>query len=467
MNQPWRLIIPSKIRVMIAWENSKILMAMRMEEDDELEDGDEIMVDDGTGEEEKEPEYEVYIPGRALEDGEKLEIDNSTYDMYHQFSVNWPCLTFDIIPDGLGDNRTKFPMSLYLAAGTQADSAEKNQVQIMKISQLCKTIHDDDAAVEGDSDDEIDEDPILETRSLAHIGGVNRIRVHAPLPEVVLAATWSETGKVNIYNLHPSLFAMDHPGTTVPAAALQPLHIVETHGMHEGYAMDWSSLEAGKLLTGDNDRRIYLTTINDSGIFPDRVPFSGHQSSVEDLQWSPVQKNIFASCSADKTVRIWDIRAKKRAHVTFTAHNEDVNVISWNRNVSHLLASGSDDGTFSIWDLRSLKVVSSGKPAPVAHFKWHTAPITSIEWHPTDESTLAVAGADDQVTQWDLSVEQDDEDPAHAALKQANGAVVPPQLLFSHQGQTNIKEIHWHRQLPGCMVSTAESGFNIFKTISV
>ncbi|KAJ9087697.1 Ribosome assembly protein rrb1, variant 3 [Entomophthora muscae] len=260
---------------------------------------------------------------------------------------------------------------------------------------------------------------------------------------------------------------MDHPGTTVPAAALQPLHIVETHGMHEGYAMDWSSLEAGKLLTGDNDRRIYLTTINDSGIFPDRVPFFGHQSSVEDLQWSPVQKNIFASCSADKTVRIWDIRAKKRAHVTFTAHDEDVNVISWNRNVSHLLASGSDDGTFSIWDLRSLKVVSGGKPAPVAHFKWHTAPITSIEWHPTDESTLAVAGADDQVTQWDLSVEQDDEDPAHAALKQANGAVIPPQLLFSHQGQTNIKEIHWHRQLPGCMVSTAESGFNIFKTISV
>lgn len=102
------------------------------------------------------------------------------------------------------------------------------------------------AAVEGESDDEIDEDPILETRTLAHIGGVNRIRVHAPHPDIALAATWSETGKVNIYNLHPHLFAMDHVGTTVPAEAFQPLHIVETHGMHEGYAMDWSSLEPGK-----------------------------------------------------------------------------------------------------------------------------------------------------------------------------------------------------------------------------
>ncbi|KAI0218978.1 Ribosome assembly protein rrb1 [Massospora cicadina] len=436
-------------------------------EDEVEEEEDEVMVEDTEDDENKEPEYEVYIPGRALEDGEKLEIDNSTYEMYHQFSINWPCLSFDVIPDGFGDNRTKFPMTLYLAAGTQADNAAKNQVQIMKISHLCKTKYDDDAAVEGDSDDEVDEDPILETRALSHVGGVNRLRVHAPHPDIALASTWADTGKVNIYNLYPHLYAMDHPGSVVPAEALQPLHVVETHGRHEGYAMDWSLLEAGKLITGDNDRHIYLTTLTEAGVVPNCVPFSGHQSSIEDLQWSPSEKTIFASCSADKTVRIWDVRVKKHAQLKFQAHDEDVNVITWNRNVSYLLASGSDDGSFSIWDLRSLKAISENKPAPVAHFKWHTAPITSIEWHPTDESTLAVAGADDQITQWDLSVEQDDEDPAHAALRQANGATIPPQLLFSHQGQSNIKELHWHRQIPGCVISTAESGFNIFKTISV
>jgi ribosome assembly protein RRB1 len=105
-------------------------------------------------------------------------------------------------------------------------------------------------------------------------------------------------------------------------------------------------------------------------------------------------------------------------------------------------------------------------PTPVAAFAWHRAPITSIEWHPTDDSVFAAAGADDQTTLWDLSVEPDD-DEAGAAAAAGAARDVPPQLLFAHQGQRDVKEVHWHPQIPGAVITTALDGFNVFKTISV
>ncbi|GBO39376.1 Glutamate-rich WD repeat-containing protein 1, partial [Araneus ventricosus] len=97
----------------------------------------------------------------------------------------------------------------------------------------------------------------------------------------------------------------------------------------------------------------------------------------------------------------------------------------------------------------------------ICTFKYHTAPITSVEWHPTDHSVFAASGSDDLVTQWDLAVERDDAEQDQP-LKD-----LPPQLLFIHQGQKEVKELHWHKQMPGVLVSTAQTGLNVFRTISI
>ena len=70
--------------------------------------------------------------------------------------------------------------------------------------------------------------------------------------------------------------------------------------------------------------------------------------SVEDIQWSPSEGSVFCSCSADKSVRVWDVRAKAPQISLVDVHPADVNVISWNRHVSYLLASGADDGSFKV-----------------------------------------------------------------------------------------------------------------------
>lgn len=106
------------------------------------------------------------------------------------------------------------------------------------------------------------------------------------------------------------------------------------------------------------------------------------------------------------------------------------------------------------------------RPSPVAAFTWHKAPVTSIEWHPTEDSAFVASGADDQITLWDLAVEED-EDEAGVLSQEPAMKEVPPQLLFVHQGQRDIKEVHWHPQIPGAVMSTALDGFNVFKTISI
>jgi ribosome assembly protein RRB1 len=140
--------------------------------------------------------------------------------------------------------------------------------------------------------------------------------------------------------------------------------------------------------------------------------------------------------------------------------------------------SGADDGSFKIWDLKNFRA-----DAPVAHFKWHRAQITGtkhisllivccciglyyvfglagVQWHPHEESTLAVASADDSISIWDMSLEPDNEVPAVGAELEDD---IPPQLLFVHQGQQEVKEVHFHPQISSMLFSTAADGFNVFQ----
>ncbi|KAF9460123.1 glutamate-rich WD repeat containing [Collybia nuda] len=427
---------------------------------------------------------DVFIPGiHVLGNDEVLEADDSVYIMRHPMNVNWPCLSFDVLRDNLGDERQRYPVTAYLVAGTQADVAENNELTVYKLSSLHRTQKDGDESDLDDDDDEdhLDEDPILEHRSIPHIGGVNRLRAQplppsSPFPPVSQpyhVATWAETGKVHIFDIRPLLESLDVPGYSFDRSRTQsPIFTIDSHGRAEGFAMDWaaSGPSSLRLLTGDVHSKIYLTTSTPSGFNALSQPFLTHTSSVEDLQWSPSEPTVFASCSADKSVQIWDVRSKGRKSVAGinSAHESDVNVISWNRISTYLLLSGGDEGGIKVWDLRSVKKNGAvgPNPTPVATFSWHKAPITSVEWHPTEDSIFAASGADDQITMWDLAVEHDDDETGMGGTLEATQAV-PPQLLFVHQGQRDIKEVHWHPQIPGTVISTALDGFNIFKTISV
>ncbi|KAH8679248.1 WD40-repeat-containing domain protein [Ilyonectria robusta] len=411
----------------------------------------------------------TFIVGRSkLEPGQTLAPDLTTYEMLHNLSTPWPCLSFDIVKDGLGDARKAYPATMYTVAGTQAESAKAsdNQIMVMKFSGLSKMDRGDESDSDGDDDE--DSDPILESKSIPISSTTNRIRSHQipsqelGRPQTTLTATMTESSNVFIHDITPHLASFDNPGTTISAQQNKPISTIRAH-KSEGYALDWSpTVPGGKLLTGDNDGLIYMTSRTDGGGWvTDNRAFQGHTSSVEELQWSPSEQSVFASASSDGTIRVWDVRSKSRkAAITVQVSNVDVNVMSWSRQTSHLLASGDDNGVWGVWDLRQWKA-DAQKPQPIASFDFHKEQITSVEWHPTDDSIMAVAAADNTVTLWDLAVELDDEESKDTAGVKD----VPPQLLFVHYLK-DVKEVHWHPQITGSLVATGEE-FSVFRTISV
>ncbi|GAW07055.1 glutamate-rich WD repeat containing [Lentinula edodes] len=465
-----------------AWEDE-------IEEDEDVVDAEADSQEDGMDVDELMPAIEeseqpsatpdVFIPGtHTLGEDEILEPDESVYLMRHSTGVDWPCLSFDILRDNLGEERQRFPHTVWIVTGTQADLAKNNEIVVYKMSSLHKTQKngDDSDSDDDEEDDALDEDPIIEHRSVPHLGGVNRIRAQPlpasePLPpptQPYHVASWAETGKIHIWDMRPLIESLETPGYSFDKLrSSKPVFTIDAHGRAEGFAMDWAASSASsiRLLTGDINSQIFLTTSTVSGFSVLPQPFTSHTSSVEDIQWSPAEPTVFASCSADRTVQIWDVRSKGRKSVAGIdpAHESDVNVISWNKGTSYLLVSGGDEGSIKVWDLRNVqkKGTSTPTPTPIASFDWHKGPITSLEWHPSDLSTFAASSADGIVSLWDLAVEHDD-DEMNETLDTKD---IPPQMLFNHH-QKDVKEIHWHPQIPGAVVSTGAEGFDVFSTIA-
>ncbi|KAH9256518.1 hypothetical protein BASA81_005433 [Batrachochytrium salamandrivorans] len=416
--------------------------------------------------------FNPYKP--VTEDLGPMEFDPSAYGAIHQMKLDWPALSFDFFRDHLGIDRTRFPTSVWFIAGTQALQANQNGLNLVRVSNFCRTKQSDDLddgmVVE---DDEEMGDPTLEYRSLSLVdGAVNRVRAMPQEPGVV--AVWSESGKVHLYDARKQLQSLNldsaaNQGGLKPYSG--PVYTMNKH-QDEGYAMDWSLCKSARLATGDCKGSIYVWDVDPVGGVGLSNAYLGHKGSVEDVQWSPSQENCFATCGVDGTIKIWDTRAPERKHsLSQRGHDQDINVLAWNPKIEYLLASGSDDASFKVWDLRRFE--ASAMESQVAWFKnFHTDAITSLQWSPHDESVIAACSADHQTTVWDMALEEDKEFAREAAADfgfsedvlddQGQRVNIPPQLLFVHAGVQDPKEVRFHPQVVGLIGVTGESGFDLF-----
>ncbi len=175
----------------------------------------------------------------------------------------------------------------------------------------------------GDEEEEerLTKKPELNAALVPHHGCVNRLKFHF-LAEKPLVATWSELGKVSIWDLSLPLrvldnvevrelncniffvnhdcFSFQHLQDYIKSKDKpKPLFTFKGH-RGEGFALGWSPTMPGVLASGDNVKFIHLWKPHESTWIVDQKPFSAHTDSVEDIVWSPNEPHVFASCSVDK-----------------------------------------------------------------------------------------------------------------------------------------------------------------------
>jgi len=366
------------------------------------------------------------------------------YDMLYGRALEWPTLTTQWLPDKKaveGTNMSTHRMIL----GTHTSGQAQNYLQICNVD-----IPDPDTPDLAELNEERGEVggygnakkpfEFKVVQRINHPGEVNKARYQPQNPDII--ASLCVDGRVLIFDRtkHP----MQPKGDTIKSEAELVGH------EKEGFALGWSPLNEGHLVTGNEDTTVRTWDLKsgfskgDSSISP-TTTYTHHSATVNDVQYHPSYPFLIGSVSDDLTWQIIDTRMNTNSKALYKklAHVDAVNCIAFHPSIETLFATGSADKTVAMWDMRNFD-------AKLHTLQHHVEDVIGMQWHPDDHAILATSSYDRRICFWDISRTGKEQTPDEAE----DG---PPELLFMHGGFTNrISDFDWNKSDPWVMLGAAE-----------
>ncbi|EFJ48654.1 hypothetical protein VOLCADRAFT_81071 [Volvox carteri f. nagariensis] len=203
-------------------------------------------------------------------------------------------------------------------------------------------------------------------------------------------------------------------------------------------SFDWNEADPKRLGTSSIDTTCTIWDIEKGEVDTQLI---AHDREVYDIAWGGL--GVFATVSADGSVRVFDLRDKEHSTIIYESPQPDTPLLrlGWNRQDPRYMATIlMDSPKVVILDIRYPTL-------PVAELHRHQAPVNALAWAPHSAQHICTAGDDSQALIWDVSaVGSGGGQPGALGGGTAGDVSLDPILAYGAQSEVN--QLQWSSAQP-------------------